>query len=165
MIYIKHTISGKVFECDLTSVEYGDYLIHVINDAADHQNPASQPNSLSLVAPVGVGDTAVPNSEAEAAQDQFDPTKKFVRITGIQQNRLIEFDFSVGEPELYIELVLPFQAFQDFCATNKVQYLTAEQAAAVDYDRLKWRSGSPGIEHDETKTENVTELRRTINAD
>ena len=90
---------------------------------------------------------AAESGSVEASQDEFDPTKKFVRITGIQQNRLIEFDFSVGEPEIYIELVLPFQAFQDFCATNKVKYLTPEQAAAVDYDRLKWRSGQPGVEH------------------
>jgi len=67
-----------------------------------------------------------------------------VRITGIRNNNLIEFDFSIGEPEMYVELVLPFAAFQTFCAHNQVQYLTPEQAAAVDYDRMKWRYGTPG---------------------
>ncbi len=117
----------------MTSAVRGDCLIDVTDDTPAQQRPDEGSSSLSLVA------------EVEAIE--FDPSKKFVRITGIQQNRLIEFDFSVGEPELYIELVLPFQAFQDFCANNQVQHLNAEQAAAVDYDRLKWRSGSPGIEH------------------
>ncbi len=155
MILIIHTISTESIGSGLTSVESNDYLIYVINDVPAHQNPADHPNTLSLVSPVGDPDSASNSGAIQAAesgsvemsQDEFDPTKKFVRITGIQQNRLIEFDFSVGEPEIYIELVLPFQAFQDFCATNKVKYLTPEQAAAVDYDRLKWRSGQPGVEH------------------
>lgn len=77
---------------------------------------------------------------------RFDPSRCFVRITGTRPNGLIEFDFSIGEPEIYVELVLPFKAFQDFCATNHVQHLTAAEAAAVDYDRMKWRYGKPGID-------------------
>ena len=84
--------------------------------------------------------------EPDDAESDFDPSKRFVRITGIHNNNLIEFDFSIGEPELYIELVLPFQAFQDFCAHNKVAHLTPEEAARVDYDRMKWRYGQPGVD-------------------
>jgi len=76
----------------------------------------------------------------------FDPNKRYVRITGIRGNKLIEFDFSIGEPEIYVELILPFEAFQEFCAHNQVTYLTPEEAAAVDYDRMKWRNGMPGID-------------------
>ncbi|WP_428542773.1 phenol hydroxylase subunit [Profundibacter sp.] len=75
----------------------------------------------------------------------FSPDNRYVRITGIRNNHLIEFDFSIGEPEMYIELVLPFEAFQTFCAHNKVQYLTPEEAERVDYDRLKWRYGEPSV--------------------
>ena len=77
----------------------------------------------------------------------FDISKRYVRITGIINNKLIEFDFSIGEPEMYIELVLPFQAFQDFCANNHVEHLNAEDAALVDYDKMKWRYGQPGVSH------------------
>ncbi len=77
---------------------------------------------------------------------QLDPNLRFVRITGIRANRFIEFDFSVGEPEMYVELVLPFDAFQTFCAHNEVRHLTPEEAARVDYDRMKWRYGKPGVE-------------------
>jgi phenol hydroxylase P0 protein len=77
--------------------------------------------------------------------DSFDTDSKYVRITGIRNNNLIEFDFAIGEPEMYIELVLPFQAFQTFCAHNKVQHLSPEEAERVDFDRMKWRYGVPGV--------------------
>lgn len=77
---------------------------------------------------------------------KFDPALRFVRITGIRSNKFIEFDFSVGEPEMYVELVLPFEAFQSFCAHNEVRHLSPQEAERVDYDRMKWRYGQPGIE-------------------
>ncbi len=77
----------------------------------------------------------------------FDPKQCFVRITGVRPNGLIEFDFAIGDPTLYVELMLPHDAFQEFCARNNVQHLSAEEAARVDHDRLKWRYGKPGISH------------------
>jgi phenol hydroxylase P0 protein len=83
------------------------------------------------------------NSSSKA--DLFDVNKCYVRITGIRNNKIIEFDFAIGEPEMYVELALPFEAYQEFCANNDVINMTAEEAAAVDYDRMKWRYGKPGI--------------------
>ncbi len=59
------------------------------------------------------------------AQDDtpFDATRKFVRVTGERDNGLVAFEFSIGWPELSVELVLPRSAFDEFCATNKVQRL------------------------------------------
>jgi len=85
------------------------------------------------------------NSSDKYSRDKFDVNKRYVRITGIKKNNLIEFDFAIGEPEIYVELVLPFMAYQEFCANNNVINMTAEEAASVDYDRLKWRYGQPGI--------------------
>jgi len=68
----------------------------------------------------------------------------YVRITGIRNEKFVEFDFSVGDPTLYIELVLPFSQFAKFCKQYKPKELTPEQEAMVDYDRLKWRYGQPG---------------------
>jgi phenol hydroxylase P0 protein len=65
----------------------------------------------------------------------------FVRRTGVNRHGMIEFDFSIGDPSLYVEMILPEQAFAEFCAHNKVQFLTQEQAAAIDADREKWRTG------------------------
>ncbi len=82
---------------------------------------------------------------AESGVESLDIYKRYVRITGIVNNKMIEFDFSIGEPEMYVELILPFEAFQSFCANNNVKHLSEEEAARVDYDRLKWRYGRPGI--------------------
>ncbi len=70
----------------------------------------------------------------------------YVRITGVRGNGFIEFDFSIGDPTLYVELILPFDAFEEFCAHNQVQHLSAEDAARVDFDKLKWRYGKPGLD-------------------
>ena len=47
----------------------------------------------------------------------------------------------IGDPSLYVELVLPQSAFEFFCQDNNVQMMTEEQAAAVDADMEKWRYG------------------------
>ena len=54
---------------------------------------------------------------------------------------MVEFDFSIGDPELYVEMILPEQAFLEFCVTNSVRFLTEEEGAAIDADREKWRTG------------------------
>lgn len=85
------------------------------------------------------------NTVTKKEENKFDISKCYVRITGVRNNELIEFDFAIGEPEMYVELVLPFPAFQQFCANNKVISMTTEEAAIVDHDRMKWRYGQPGV--------------------
>ena len=68
----------------------------------------------------------------------------YVRVTGVLHHKFVEFDFSIDEPTLFVELVLPFDQFKHFCETHQAKELTAEQEAAVDLDRLKWRYGQPG---------------------
>lgn len=74
-----------------------------------------------------------------------DISKRYVRVTGVRNQRFVEFDFSIGDPTLFVELVLPFEQFRQFCQRQQVQELTPEQQAQVDYDRLKWRYGQPGV--------------------
>ncbi len=84
-------------------------------------------------------------SEDKNNSNKFDVNKRYVRITGIRHNKIIEFDFAIGEPEIYVELALPFEAYQEFCANNNIINMTSEEAAQVDFDKLKWRYGKPGI--------------------
>lgn len=58
--------------------------------------------------------------------DTFDPTRKFVRVTGVNPRGFVEFEFSVGIPELCVELMLPQAAFAAFCAEQNAVRLTAE---------------------------------------
>lgn len=73
-----------------------------------------------------------------------DETKKFVRVTGVLHDKFTEFEFSVGDPNLYVELVLPFDQFQDFCRSHDARQLTASEEVEVDLEKLKWRFGKPG---------------------
>lgn len=81
-----------------------------------------------------------------AKKEIFDPAQSWVRVTRVRSNGLVEFDFSIGGPEIYIELMLPMESFRKFCKHNNVGNLTPAQVAAVDYDRAKWRYGEPGVE-------------------
>jgi len=45
----------------------------------------------------------------------FDPARRFVRITGRRPNGFVEFDFAIGEPEVFVELILSGEAFEAFC--------------------------------------------------
>ena len=78
---------------------------------------------------------------SESAKGEFDELPRFVRVRGVIDDRFIEFDFAIGEPSLYVELVLPKDAFQSFCRHNRVTMMSDEQARQVDADMEKWRYG------------------------
>lgn len=79
------------------------------------------------------------------AQAALDPSKqtRFVRVTGIKQDKFVEFDFSIGDPTIFVELVLPFEQFDTFCQRHQAQKLSDEQITQVDLDSQKWRYGQP----------------------
>lgn len=52
-----------------------------------------------------------------------DTSLRFVRVTERRSDGLVAFEFSIGWPELAVELLLPAAAFDDFCARNRVQRL------------------------------------------
>jgi phenol hydroxylase P0 protein len=66
---------------------------------------------------------------------------RYVRVRRVVDEKFIEFDFAIGDPSLYVELILPKPAFDAFCEHNSVVIMTDEQALAVDADMEKWRYG------------------------
>ena len=74
------------------------------------------------------------------------PGQRYVRVTKIVNEKYVEFEFAIDDPTIHVELVLPFEHFRNFCERNDVKHLTPQQEAAVDYDKLKWRSGVPGFD-------------------
>ncbi len=54
--------------------------------------------------------TATPNPE-----DQFDVDRRFIRIVQEHASGMVEFEFAVGEPQLFVEMVLPRAEFEQFC--------------------------------------------------
>lgn len=73
---------------------------------------------------------------------------KFVRVTGIRNQRFVEFDFAVGEPELFVELILPLDHFAAFCADNQVVQLDEAAAARIEgADQACWTIWLSPIRH------------------
>jgi phenol hydroxylase P0 protein len=61
----------------------------------------------------------------------FDPTARYVRVIGARGNGLVEFEFAVGEPQLYVELLMPRAEFDEFCAREGVVPTQGPLAAAA----------------------------------
>lgn len=55
--------------------------------------------------------------------------RNLVRVTG-ERNGIIEFEYGIGDLSLAIELMLPPQAFDEFCRTNAVEIVTTARAPA-----------------------------------
>lgn len=52
----------------------------------------------------------------------MDVGKRYVRVTGAHDG-FVEFDFSIGDPDITVELILPRPAFEEFCRANKAVHL------------------------------------------
>lgn len=86
----------------------------------------------------------------KSAQDAAQLTgAKYVRVRKMRDDGFVEFDFSIGDPMLYVELILPSTAFNEFCNSNGVKFLSDDEAAALDADRRRWRQGFISQEGDE----------------
>ena len=83
----------------------------------------------------------VMNKKSLLDADQTNVTH--VRVTNIRNNQFVEFDFSLDDPTIFIELVMPFDMYKAFCKKHNAIELTPEQEAQVDLDTLKWRYGEP----------------------
>ena len=51
----------------------------------------------------------------------WDVQRRFIRIVQEHDNGMVEFEFAVGEPELFVEMVMPRAQFDEFCAMQGVQ--------------------------------------------
>lgn len=71
----------------------------------------------------------------------FEQLAKYVRVRSKKDARFVEFDFAIGEPSLFVELIMPQTVFDDFCQKNHVVHMTDEQMLAVDDEMEKWRYG------------------------
>lgn len=67
-------------------------------------------------------------------QRQFDAARKYVRVCRQRPDGFIEFEFAIGDPELCVELMLPANAFHEFCLANDVILLEP----AVDANDGDW---------------------------
>jgi phenol/toluene 2-monooxygenase (NADH) P0/A0 len=69
----------------------------------------------------------------------------FVRFLRERSNGYVEFIFSIDDPSLGVELILPRAAYDGFCADNRVHFISEAEALDLDLDAQKWRFGIPGL--------------------
>jgi phenol hydroxylase P0 protein len=74
----------------------------------------------------------------------FDEMPRYIRVRSGPEDRFVEFDFAIGYPELFVELVLPRDAFEIFCRHNKVIHMDSDMIREIDADMVKWRFGEKG---------------------
>lgn len=78
-------------------------------------------------------------SSADGAfRTEFDPLIKFVRVTSRREDGFVEFDFAIGSPDIFVELILPKAAFKGFCEQNQVVMLEGDRQDAPE-DDWAWR--------------------------
>ncbi|MBP8135158.1 MAG: phenol hydroxylase subunit [Rhodoferax sp.] len=65
--------------------------------------------------------TATPSSTDDAGP--CDVRRKYVRVRQVRADGQVCFEFAIGWPELFVDLMLPQAAFEDFCLVNQVQLL------------------------------------------
>ena len=70
--------------------------------------------------------------------------KRYVRVTSRDRPGFVEFHFSLDDPSLYLEMILPVAAFTEFCRSNQVTFLSDEEAETVEKKQAKWRYGETG---------------------
>lgn len=70
---------------------------------------------------------------------EIDVTRKFVRLTQIRPDGFVEFDFAIGEPELFVEMLLNEASFHEFCQVNQVAMLEGPRPACGAEAEWDWR--------------------------
>ena len=80
----------------------------------------------------------------------FDPAKRYVRITTTRADGMVEFEFAVGEPQLFVEMLLPALEFAQFCRDQGVtptEGALPEAASGSDEHEWYWSLRSARERH------------------
>lgn len=51
---------------------------------------------------------------------EFNPQQKFIRIVHARDDGLVEFEFAMGEPRLFVEMLMHRAEFEQFCKDQQV---------------------------------------------
>jgi phenol hydroxylase P0 protein len=62
-----------------------------------------------------------------------------IKVLRTRRNLFVEFEFQWGDPDLAVELVLPYPAFREFCTEHQSRILPADAETEADYIALQER--------------------------
>lgn len=74
-----------------------------------------------------------------------DPMQAHVRVLGTRLGRFVEFEYSLGDGDLAVELILPTKAFEEFCRARSAVVTTLDASTAEALEQTAWRAGHPGL--------------------
>lgn len=60
--------------------------------------------------------------------DGFDPARRYLRVTRRRDDGMVELDYAVGAPEVYVEMILPAAAVEDLIARERPTLLDGPRA-------------------------------------
>lgn len=64
----------------------------------------------------------------------FDTTRKFVRVIEHRPDGFVEFHFAIGDPSLFVEMLLSGDAFIEFCSLNHAEMLAPVEPSEFEDD-------------------------------
>jgi phenol hydroxylase P0 protein len=85
--------------------------------------------------------------QAETIERQGELPAALIRIIGLRRDTYVEFQFSLGDEVLTVELILPFVAFAEFCAARQARVLPPSPEIGEAIERLAWRLRRPDLFH------------------
>lgn len=62
-------------------------------------------------------------SQEKGNSPAFDTTRRYVRILAERPNGLVEFAFSIGEPDVSVDMILTREALDEFIANTSAELL------------------------------------------
>lgn len=71
--------------------------------------------------------------------------RRFVRVTA-RREHWVEFEFSIGDPALCVELIMQPEQFAQFCRANQAERLTEGPDEQREQERRKWHEHVPGAQ-------------------
>ena len=80
----------------------------------------------------------IQRASPQASPTPFDPARCYVRLTHVRPDGFVEFEFAIGDPDLAVELILPVDAYREFCRQHDVVHVTPLEAAEIDRARQRW---------------------------
>ena len=87
-------------------------------------------NSLNSIGKQNIGDDMV---------EEFDPQKRFVRFIEKRDDDFVLFEFAVGEPEIFAEMILKEEDYVIFCKEQGVVMID-QNTNPIDLDNdFEWR--------------------------
>lgn len=70
-------------------------------------------------------------------------SRRYVRVRNRRKGGITEFDFAIGAPDIFVELIMPDEAFERFCRDNATIDITHIARREDDFDaRLQREAGA-----------------------